>query len=188
MGDLNNRVQNETPEYEGSDAAWQAQPRGAGVSNIDVAPTGQSRYSLISLEKADEEELIIISSSGISQQTLSEPNNTSVRVESDASVENSKGARDFAHDSYATADSPYSDAEHLSATMFLSDVSSSSQETAQRTTSEKRQRSDDEESVFDSLTEDDLNGSVPLQNMHKAILVLIVVGLVAFGVYFFLFK
>lgn len=47
--------------------------------------------------------------------------------------------------------------------------------------------SSSEESALDNLTEEDLRGSAPLENMHKIILVVLILALIVFGVYFFVF-
>lgn len=43
------------------------------------------------------------------------------------------------------------------------------------------------ESALDDITEDDLKGSVPMEHMHRIIIALVVVGLVAFAVYLGIF-
>lgn len=43
------------------------------------------------------------------------------------------------------------------------------------------------ESALDNLTEDDLKSSAPLENVHKIIIAVLIVGLVVFGLYFVLF-
>ncbi|MEF2559818.1 MAG: hypothetical protein U0M96_01810 [Eggerthellaceae bacterium] len=43
------------------------------------------------------------------------------------------------------------------------------------------------ESALDGITEDDLKGSVPMEHMHRIIIALVVVGLVAFAVYLGIF-
>ena len=43
------------------------------------------------------------------------------------------------------------------------------------------------ESALDNLTEDDLKISAPLENVHKIIIAVLIVGLVVFGLYFVLF-
>ncbi len=44
------------------------------------------------------------------------------------------------------------------------------------------------ESALDNLTEDDLKSSAPLENVHKILIVVLILGLVAFGLYFVLFR
>lgn len=51
----------------------------------------------------------------------------------------------------------------------------------------KQSASSSEESALDNLTEEDLQGSAPLENMHKIILVVLILALIVFGVYFFVF-
>lgn len=48
-------------------------------------------------------------------------------------------------------------------------------------------QSDRFESALDNLTEDDLKSSAPLENVHKIIIAVLIVGLVVFGLYFVLF-
>lgn len=42
-------------------------------------------------------------------------------------------------------------------------------------------------SALDDMTEEDLQGNVPLENVHKAIIVILLFSLLVFGVYFFVF-
>lgn len=44
------------------------------------------------------------------------------------------------------------------------------------------------ESALDNLTEDDLKSFAPLENVHKILIVVLILGLVAFGLYFVLFR
>lgn len=43
------------------------------------------------------------------------------------------------------------------------------------------------ESALDNISEDDLNGSVPLDRMHKIIIAVLVIALIGFAVYFLMF-
>lgn len=42
-------------------------------------------------------------------------------------------------------------------------------------------------SALDDMTEEDLQGNVPLENVHKVIIVILLLSLLVFGVYFFVF-
>ena len=42
-------------------------------------------------------------------------------------------------------------------------------------------------SALDDMTEEDLQGNVPLENVHKVIIVVLLLSLLVFGVYFFVF-
>ncbi len=44
-----------------------------------------------------------------------------------------------------------------------------------------------QESALDNMTEEDLQGNVPLENVHKVIIVILLLSLLVFGVYFIVF-
>lgn len=48
-------------------------------------------------------------------------------------------------------------------------------------------KNDGLESALDNISEDDLNGSVPLDRMHKIIIAVLVIALIGFAVYFLMF-
>lgn len=66
---------------------------------------------------------------------------------------------------------------------FSVEVSPSEKEN--NTSEVKQSASSSEESALDNLTEEDLRGSAPLENMHKIILVVLILALIVFAVYFF---
>lgn len=62
-------------------------------------------------------------------------------------------------------------------------------EAAEETKQPKRQQPSKahQASALDDITEEDLQGNMPLENVHKAIIAILLLSLVAFGVYFFVF-
>ena len=62
-------------------------------------------------------------------------------------------------------------------------------EAATETNQPKRQQPSKahQASALDDMTEEDLQGNVPLENVHKAIIVILLFSLLVFGVYFFVF-
>lgn len=62
-------------------------------------------------------------------------------------------------------------------------------EAATETKQPKRQQASKahQASALDDITEEDLQGNMPLENVHKAIIAILLLSLVAFGVYFFVF-
>ena len=132
-----------------------------------MAEEKKSSYSLINVERAPEEEVIVVDTSGV--HTVHEP----VASDSDAKE------RDYiAKDEIEAADR-----ENLSVGEE-SEVAAEESEVVDRESNGVKAS----ESALDDLTEEDLNGKVPMQKMHLAIIILVLLGLVLFGVYFFFLR
>ncbi len=123
----------------------------------------QHTYSLISVEKASESD------------AKTSPNNEVEVV-------------DEAEESLATEE--VGEIEETAETGEAATAGTAETETTARVEVAKKtgvSQGDRFESALDNLTEDDLKSSAPLENVHKIIIAVLIVGLVVFGLYFVLF-
>ena len=137
-------------------------------------------YSLISVEKAENrsfEDLVSAAASAnfsVEVPSSEKENNTSrVRQASSGSIAGDQNASSFdGQEASKPSDVREGSKPHVG------QMPSSSPEV-------KKSASSSEESALDNLTEEDLRGSAPLENMHKIILVVLILALIVFAVYFF---
>lgn len=124
----------------------------------------RSSYSLISVEKAPDDEVIVVDSSGVHTEGVP------------ASVEEAP--------SFDDAESSYEGGKDFSSTTEESPKKKPTGASSTTSTSASRKQ----ESALDGLTEEDLEAPVPMQRMHALIIALVLVGLVAFILYFFVLR
>ena len=122
-------------------------------------------YSLISVEKAK-------------KRSFEDPMPASVGIDASAEASSSDKEANESRVSQASTGLTSSDAQEISKLRAAQKPSNST---------EAKKFASSEESALDNLTEEDLQGSAPLENMHKIILVVLILALIVFGVYFFVF-
>lgn len=140
-------------------------------------------YSLISVEKAK-------------KCSFEDPMPASVSIDTSAEVFSSEKENSVSSVSQASTGLSSPDVQEASKPSDVQEASkpldaqeSSKSRAAQKPSSfpEAKKYVSSEESALDNLTEEDLQGSAPLENMHKIILVVLILALIVFGVYFFVF-
>lgn len=124
----------------------------------------RSSYSLISVEKAPDEEVIVVDSSGVHAEGVSVP------AEETLSFDDTEITHEVGKDFSSTTEESF-EGKSPSAPSTPSTFSSRKQESA-----------------LDGLTEEDLEAPVPMQHIHALIIALVLVGLVAFILYFFVLR
>lgn len=132
-------------------------------------------YSLISVEKAK-------------KRSFEDPMPASVGIDTSAVASSSEKENSVSRASQSSAELTSPDAQEVSEPLDAQEISKL--RAAQKPSSSpevKKSASSSEESALDNLTEEDLRGSAPLENMHKIILVVLILALIVFGVYFFVF-
>lgn len=122
-------------------------------------------YSLISVEKAK-------------KRSFEDPMPASVGIDTSAVASSSEKENSVSRASQSSAELTSPDAQEISKLRAAQKPSNSP---------EAKKFASSEESALDNLTEEDLQGSAPLEYMHKIILVVLILALIVFGVYFFVF-
>lgn len=131
-------------------------------------------YSLISVEKAK-------------KRSVEDPMPASVGIDTSAEASSSKKENSVSRASQSSAELTSLDAQEVSKPLDVQEVSKSRAAQKPSSSPEAKKYASSEESALDNLTEEDLQGSAPLENMHKIILVVLILALIVFGVYFFVF-
>lgn len=131
-------------------------------------------YSLISVEKAK-------------KRSFEDPMPASVGIDTSAVASSSEKENSVSRASQSSAELTSPDAQEVSEPLDVQEASKPRAAQKPSNSPEAKKYASSEESVLDNLTEEDLQGSAPLENMHKIILVVLILALVVFGVYFFVF-
>ena len=121
----------------------------------------EHRYTLISVEKAPERASETVSENAPEKAPEKMPDNVFENVP--------KKASDNAFDNIPNNDVPAA-------------------EESVRSLNSNKKAEPSSESALDNLTEEDLKSSAPLENVHKILITVLILGLVAFGLYFVLFR
>ena len=131
-------------------------------------------YSLISVEKAK-------------KRSFEDPMPASVGIDTSAVASSSEKENSVSRASQSSAELTSPDAQEVSEPLDAQEISKL--RAAQKPSKKKKKKkfASSEESALDNLTEEDLQGSAPLEYMHKIILVVLILALIVFGVYFFVF-
>ena len=131
-------------------------------------------YSLISVEKAK-------------KRSFEDPMPASVGIDTSAVASSSEKENSVSRASQSSAELTSPDAQEVSEPLDVQEASKPRAAQKPSSSPEAKKYISSEESALDNLTEEDLQGSAPLENMHKIILVVLILALVVFGVYFFVF-
>lgn len=131
-------------------------------------------YSLISVEKAK-------------KRSFEDPMPASVGIDTSAVASSSEKENSVSRASQSSAELTSPDAQEVSEPLDVQEASKPRAAQKPSNSPEAKKYASSEESALDNLTEEDLQGSAPLENMHKIILVVLILALVVFGVYFFVF-
>lgn len=131
-------------------------------------------YSLISVEKAK-------------KRSFEDPMPASVGIDTSAVASSSEKENSVSRASQSSAELTSPDAQEVSESLDVQEASKPRAAQKPSNSPEAKKYASSEESALDNLTEEDLQGSAPLENMHKIILVVLILALIVFGVYFFVF-
>ena len=131
-------------------------------------------YSLISVEKAK-------------KRSFEDPMPASVGIDTSAVASSSEKENSVSRASQSSAELTSPDAQEVSEPLDVQEASKPRVAQKPSNSPEAKKYASSEESALDNLTEEDLQGSAPLENMHKIILVVLILALIVFGVYFFVF-
>lgn len=131
-------------------------------------------YSLISVEKAK-------------KRSFEDPMPASVGIDTSAVASSSEKENSVSRASQSSAELTSPDAQEVSEPLDVQEASKPRAAQKPSNSPEAKKYASSEESALDNLTEEDLQGSAPLENMHKIILVVLILALIVFGVYFFVF-
>ena len=131
-------------------------------------------YSLISVEKAK-------------KRSFEDPMPASVGIDTSAVASSSEKENSVSRASQSSAELTSPDAQEVSEPLDAQEISKLRAAQKLSNSPEAKKFASLEESALDNLTEEDLQGSAPLENMHKIILVVLILALIVFGVYFFVF-
>lgn len=131
-------------------------------------------YSLISVEKAK-------------KCSFEDPMPASVGIDTSAVASSSEKENSVSRASQSSAELTSPDAQEVSEPLDVQEASKPRAAQKPSNSPEAKKYASSEESALDNLTEEDLQGSAPLENMHKIILVVLILALIVFGVYFFVF-
>lgn len=131
-------------------------------------------YSLISVEKAK-------------KRSFEDPMPASVGIDISAVASSSEKENSVSRASQSSAELTSPDAQEVSEPLDVQEASKPRAAQKPSNSPEAKKFASSEESALDNLTEEDLQGSAPLENMHKIILVVLILALIVFGVYFFVF-
>ena len=131
-------------------------------------------YSLISVEKAK-------------KRSFEDPMPASVGIDTSAVASSSEKENSVSRASQSSAELTSPDAQEVSEPLDAQEISKLRAAQKPSNSPEAKKFASSEESALDNLTEEDLQGSAPLENMHKIIIVVLILALIVFGVYFFVF-
>lgn len=131
-------------------------------------------YSLISVEKAK-------------KRSFEDPMPASVGIDTSAVASSSEKENSVSRASQSSVELTSPDAQEVSEPLDVQEASKPRAAQKPSNSPEAKKYASSEESALDNLTEEDLQGSAPLENMHKIILVVLILALIVFGVYFFVF-
>lgn len=131
-------------------------------------------YSLISVEKAK-------------KRSFEDPMPASVGIDTSAVASSSEKENSVSRASQSSGELTSPDAQEVSEPLDAQEISKLRAAQKPSNSPEAKKFASSEESALDNLTEEDLQGSAPLENMHKIILVVLILALIVFGVYFFVF-
>lgn len=131
-------------------------------------------YSLISVEKAK-------------KRFFEDPMPASVGIDTSAVASSSEKENSVFRASQSSAELTSPDAQEVSEPLDAQEISKLRAAQKSSNSPEAKKFASSEESALDNLTEEDLQGSAPLEYMHKIILVVLILALIVFGVYFFVF-
>ena len=131
-------------------------------------------YSLISVEKAK-------------KRSFEDPMPASVGIDTSSDTSSSDNEASVSRASQASTRLTSLDAQEVSESLDAQEISKPRAAQKPSNSPEAKKFASSEESALDNLTEEDLQGSAPLENMHKIILVVLILALIVFGVYFFVF-
>ena len=131
-------------------------------------------YSLISVEKAK-------------KRSFEDPMPASVGIDTSAVASSSEKENSVSRASQSSAELTSPDAQEVSEPLDVQEASKPRAAQKPSSSPEAKKFASSEESALDNLTEEDLQGSAPLEYMHKIILVVLILALIVFGVYFFVF-
>lgn len=131
-------------------------------------------YSLINVEKTK-------------KRSFEDPMPASVGIDTSAVASSSEKENSVSRASQSSAELTSPDAQEVSEPLDAQEISKLRAAQKPSNSSEAKKFASSEESALDNLTEEDLQGSAPLENMHKIILVVLILALIVFGVYFFVF-
>ncbi len=131
-------------------------------------------YSLISVEKAK-------------KRSFEDPMPASVGIDTSAVASSSEKENSVSRASQSSAELTSPDAQEVSEPLDAQEISKLRAAQKPSNSPEAKKFASSEESALDNLTEEDLQGSAPLEYMHKIILVVLILALIVFGVYFFVF-
>lgn len=131
-------------------------------------------YSLISVEKAK-------------KRSFEDPMPASVGIDTSAVASSSEKENSVSRASQSSAELTSPDAQEVSEPLDVQEASKPRAAQKPSNSPEAKKFASSEESALDNLTEEDLQGSAPLENMHKIIIVVLILALIVFGVYFFVF-
>lgn len=132
-------------------------------------------YSLISVEKAK-------------KRSFEDPMMpASVGIDTSAVASSSEKENSVSRASQSSAELTSPDAQEVSEPLDAQEISKLRAAQKPSNSPEAKKFASSEESALDNLTEEDLQGSAPLEYMHKIILVVLILALIVFGVYFFVF-
>lgn len=131
-------------------------------------------YSLISVEKAK-------------KRSFEDPMPASVGIDTSAVASSSEKENSVSRASQSSAELTSPDAQEVSEPLDVEEASKPRAAQKPSNSPEAKKFASSEESALDNLTEEDLQGSAPLENMHKIIIVVLILALIVFGVYFFVF-
>ena len=131
-------------------------------------------YSLISVEKAK-------------KRSFEDPMPASVGIDTSAVASSSEKENSVSRASQSSAELTSPDAQEVSEPLDAQEISKLRAAQKPSNSQEEKKFASSEESALDNLTEEDLQGSAPLEYMHKIILVVLILALIVFGVYFFVF-
>lgn len=131
-------------------------------------------YSLISVEKAK-------------KRSFEDPMPASVGIDTSAVASSSEKENNVSRASQSSAELTSPDAQEVSEPLDAQEASKLRAAQKPSNSPEAKKFASSEESALDNLTEEDLQGSAPLEYMHKIILVVLILALIVFGVYFFVF-
>ncbi len=131
-------------------------------------------YSLISVEKAK-------------KRSFEDPMPASVGIDTSAVASSSEKENSVSRASQSSAELTSPDAQEVSEPLDAQEISKLRAAQKPSNSPETKKFASSEESALDNLTEEDLQGSAPLEYMHKIILVVLILALIVFGVYFFVF-
>ena len=131
-------------------------------------------YSLISVKKKK-------------KRSFEDPMPASVGIDTSAVASSSEKENSVSRASQSSAELTSPDAQEVSEPLDAQEISKLRAAQKPSNSPEAKKFASSEESALDNLTEEDLQGSAPLEYMHKIILVVLILALIVFGVYFFVF-